>query len=372
MTMTTMPPHSGASALLVARARAAVAAAPAPAATGPAPRGPAFALSATGAGGAIHLRAKPGRVLHGAVVVRNLSGRTVTVRLQPAAISNASNGNASYVTTRRVGAGRWLRLATGAVQLRPKAARRVAFSIAVPAGARGASYYAGIVAVNAAEVAAAAHPKTRKGTGFSFSRISRQALPITIRLPGPLTRRLTLRSVKLDVQPVGAGLMLGLLPKGTVLMQDAKVKLRVSRGKRTILRNASTLGQLFPDSKLDYRIAWNGLPTKGSYRVKGVIRPRGAKPIFIDRMINFTPATAKELKRVMPPAAAQPEPAAPGLPMWVWLALTSAAVLLTVLAFAFWRFARRSRQPVEPPPLRATAPQPDADEQDDRYHRTAA
>jgi hypothetical protein len=126
-------------------------------------------------------------------------------------------------------------------------------------------------------------------------------------------------------------------------MQDAKVRLRVSRGKRTILRNASTLGQLIPDSKLDYRLAWNGRPTKGSYRVKGVIRPRAAKPIFIDRMIAFTPAKATQLKEQAPPVA--DAPSTNNTPPWVWLALAGGAGLLLALLLVIWKLARRRPEP---------------------------
>jgi len=250
--------------------------------------------------------------------------------------------------------------------------------VRIPQSARGASHYAGIVAVDAAELAAAKAPgkRAKGGAGFTISRINRQAVPITIRLPGPLTRKLTLRSVKLDVSAAGAGLVLGLLPRGTVLMQDAKVKLRVSRGSKTILRNASALGQLIPDSKLDYRIAWTGRPTEGDYLVRGVIRPKGAAPVYINQTVNFTPAKVKELKRETPPVAQAAQANDAGLPMWVWLALTGGGALLLGLSLAIWRLARRARavqQPIgeSPPPLRAVTG-PRANDQDERHDRTAA
>jgi len=338
-------------ALLASLAFAASAAAPAtaappstakaPATTAPA-KAPAFALSADHPSGALRLRGAPGRVLHGAVRVRNVSRRNVSVRLQAADVRNAVNGNADYATTGLSQAGRWLSLSATTVRLTPGASRRIAFAVRVPKRAGGGSAYAGIVAVDAAELAGANALRKAKGskrTSFSFSRINRQALPITIRLPGPVTRKLTLRDVKLDVQPAGAGLVLGLMPRGTVLMQDAKVKLRVSRGKRTILRDSSALGQLFPDSKLDYRIAWNGRPTEGSYRVKGFIRPRAAAPVYIDEMVKFTPAKVKELKRETPPVATAP--GTNSMPGWVWIALAGGATLLLALLLAVWKLARR-------------------------------
>ena len=333
-------------AMLAALALAATAATPATAAAPPASKPAAFALSPLGGTGALRLRGTPGRLLRGTVRVRNLTGHPVTVRLRAADIRNAANGNADYVTTGLSQTGRWLHLTASTVHLAAHTARHVAFTVSIPAQTRGAVHYAGIVAVDASELATAKAPRKRstKRTGFSFSRINRQALPITIRLPGPLKRKLTLRNVKLDVQPAGAGLMLGLQPRGSVLMQDAKVRLRVSRGTRTILKHASTLGQLFPGSKLDYRIAWKGQPTEGSYRVKGVIRPRAAKPVYIDQSVKFTPAKAKELKRETPPVATAP--GAGTTPPWVWIALAGGAALLLALLFVIWKLARR--RPVAP------------------------
>ena len=370
-------PYPGAVVLLASLALAAFAAAPASAAPAPAaPKAATFGLSAVGQSGALRLRSAPGRTVRGAVLVRNVSRRPIVLRLQPADIANATNGNADYITARRSAAGRWVRLAAATVRLAPKASRKVPFSVRIPAGTRGASHYAGIVAFDAADVTAAARATKRKGTSFTISRITRQALPITLRLPGPLTRKLTLRSVRIKVDPAGAGLILGLRPGGTILTQSAPVKLRVSRGARTTFRHASTLGQLFPNDSFDFRIPWVGRPTEGDYLVRGVIRPKGAAPVYINQTVTFTPAKVKELKRETPPVA-EPAPAkAAGLPMWVWLALTGGGALLLVLLFAIWRLARRARaarQPVvEPPPPLREATGPITDDEYARHDRNAA
>jgi len=165
------------------------------------------------------------------------------------------------------------------------------------------------------------------------------------------------------------------MPRGTILMQNAKVKLRVSRGKATILHNDSTLGQFFPGSKLDYRMAWNGRPTEGDYLVKGGIRPKGAAPVSINQSITFTPAKVKELTRETPPVAEVAQAREAGLPMWVWLVLAGAAALLLALSLAVWRLARRGRRTVEAPvpaPLIHRLPDPASHDQDDRHDRTAA
>jgi hypothetical protein len=332
----------GATVLQAALALAALAAAPASAvARSPSPV--AFAVSAVGSGSSIRLHGSPGRVLHGAVLVRNLSLHRVTVILQTADVENASSGNADFVTTRLHHAGRWLQLSSGAVHLAPDATQRVVYAVRIPATATGASHYAGIVATNAADLVSPAARGKSTGRAFSFYRINREALPLTIHLPGPLTRSLSLRSVKLIVQPIGAGLVLGLLPGGTELTEGAQVNLRVLRGARTILTNASALGQLFPTGSLDYRIAWPRRPTPGTYRVVGTISPKGSAVIKIDQTIAFADANARKLTQVTPTVPGAPSS---GVPVWVWIALGIAAALLIALLVTVYRLSRRPRAAV--------------------------
>jgi hypothetical protein len=334
--------HAGALALMVSLALAAPAAAPAAATAPAAAKPPTFSLSTAGTSGAPRLQAVPGQVVGGAVRVRNLSSHPVTVVLQPADIGNAVNGGADFLTTALSQNGRWLHLDATSVHLAPHAAQQVAFTVSIPASTSGASHYAGIVAIDAADLAAAAAAAARRKstkTTFTISRINRQALPITIRMPGPLTRSVSLRSVKLTVDPV-ATLMLGLLPAGTVLIQNATIDLKVLRGTRTIFTYKSTLGQLFPDTPLNYRVPWQGTPTTGTYRVVGVFRPKDAAAVNIDTTVNFTAANAATLKRVTPPVAGAPST---GLPIWVWIALGIAAALLIALLVTVYRLSRRPR-----------------------------
>ncbi len=288
------------------------------------------------------MHSAPGHVLHEAVSVRNLTSHPISVRLQPAEIENASNGNAAYVTTPLKGAGRWLHLSTRSVSLAGHGAKRVPFTVDIPAGATGASHYAGIVGINAAELATAVVTRDHKGGTFAFHRINRQALPLTVRLPGPLSRHLALGSVRLSVQPAGAAVVLRLLPGGSQLIEGARVKLRVLRGTHTVFTYSGSLGQLFPNDRLDYRVAWKGRPTTGTYRVEGVIRPQGAAAIAVNRTITFTAAKTNQLIHETPPVAT---PATTGIAGWVWIALGIAAALLLLLSGTVYKLARRSAKP---------------------------
>ncbi len=182
--------QAGVAALLTALALAATAAAPALAAPAHAASAPTFVLSGGVGGGGMLLHGHPGQTLYGSVEVHNLTARRIEVILQAADIRTAGNGNAAYSTVKLSLAGRWLKLASGRVDLGPYGSDRVTFSVAVPPGTSGASHFAGIVGSNAAEVAAAARRKghAAKSPAYAISRVSRQAVPITVRTPGPLTR----------------------------------------------------------------------------------------------------------------------------------------------------------------------------------------
>jgi hypothetical protein len=334
--------HAAAMAPLALLALAAFAAAPA-AAAAPAQPAVAFALSPAAAGSSIRLNGSPGRVLHGAVLVRNLSDDAVTVILERADIQNASNGNANYVTTPVAATGRWLRLGAARVRLAAHASQQVTYTISIPADAAGGSHYAGIVAINAADLITPAVRGKSKGRAFTIYRVSRQALPLTVRLPGQLSRGLALRSAGVSAEPIGAGLVLGLLPEGNELTEDATLNLRVLRGERTIFTYASTLGQLFPGSAVNFRIPWHGTPTAGAYHLIGTIRPAGSAVIHINRTIQFTPRGAAQLNRVTPPTAQQ---RTAGVPGWVEIVLALGAMLLIGLSLAVWKLSRRARPAV--------------------------
>jgi hypothetical protein len=322
----------------LALAASAAAAAPALAA-GTRPQLAVFALSPVGTPGAVLLHGAAGRTLRGSVSVRNLSRNRISVRLQRADIANASNGNASYITAGVRHTGRWLHLQTGTVGLAAHATRRVGYTIRIPRGTTGASHYAGIVAVNAAELAEAhAHPRHSQHS-FNFHRIDRQAIPITVRMRGPLVRRLTLGSVRLSVKPVGAAVLLGLAPGGSDLIESTAVKLHVLRGRHAVFSTNTTLGQLFPGAPLAYRIPWKGRPAAGSYRVVGTIRPQGARVIHVNASLTVSGAKAKQLAQGT--AAATQQQAATSIPGWIWIALTLAAVLLIVVPLFVWKHARR-------------------------------
>ncbi len=337
--------RAGTMALLAMLALAATAAAPARAAA-PASGGATFALHAADESGRVQLSGRAGSVLTSAVRVHNLTGQPISIVLQAAGIKTASNGNADFVTRDLTPAGRWVTLQSNLVRLAPFATMRVPFTVSVPEGTRGAYHYAGVIAVNQAELSSAAttaaHASGETAAG-TIHHINREAVPVIVRLPGPISRILVLHKVAISVSPAGAGLTVGLLPGGSTLIERATVDLHVLRDSTTLFSYSGTMGQLFPGFGLNYRIPWQGKPTPGSYQVVGWIRPQGAPAIHIDQTIQFTEAKAQKLKRETP--AAPGPPASGGIPWWVWLVLAAAAAAVLGLTVAVRKLSRRPAAP---------------------------
>jgi hypothetical protein len=158
-----------------------------------------------------------------------------------------------------------------------------------------------------------------------------------------LIRNVSGRLVTVILRAAGAGLVLGPLPGGTELIESARIKLRVLRGDHTIFNYVSTLGQLFPDAPLEYRIPWKGQPTPGSYHVLGVIYPQGTAAVKINQAVEFTAAKTTQLEHATPPTA---QPLTSSLPGWVWVVLAAGAAVLITLSVAVWKLARRPSRAV--------------------------
>ena len=137
--------------------------------------------------------------------------------------------------------------------------------------------------------------------------------------------------------------MLGLLPGGTELTQARAGEADAScAGPARSSSHAWASGSCSPSSGLNYRIAWPGRPTPGTYRVVGTIRPQGSAVININQTIGFTAAKAAQLKREAPPVAGAPA-AHSGTPIWVWIALAVGAAVVIALSIAVWKLTRRPR-----------------------------
>lgn len=223
------------------------------------------------------------------------------------------------------------------------------------------------MAVDVADLAPSAPGAAVSGRRtITIRRVSRLAQPVTIRLPGKLTRALALGRADIDDRSTGPALDLKLRPTGNVLIEDADLRLRVLRQARTVFTHAQTLGQLFPGSPVALRIPWDGKLQPGPYRVLGIVRPAGAPVVRIDTVVALRPATP--LPTTTPGAVEEPVPgSAVELPAWLRAALGGVALTLLVLAVAVAALWRRSRRhaatPAAVPAAVPAAPAPEPEPQ---------
>jgi hypothetical protein len=223
------------------------------------------------------------------------------------------------------------------VHLAAHASALVGFRTAVPVGAGAGEHYAGIVAVDAAEAAVAAAPSHRRGV--SIHHLTRLALPVKVTVPGALVHHVSLKGMTFGVDAAGSKLRLALVNDGTIITRATTIRLAVSSGGRKLFSVDQALGDFLPGTAIAFPVAWRGALARGTYDVSGVIQPRHAPAIQVDRKVTFTPALGRQLKdRSGQTAATVPSS---GPPLAIWLALGAALAVAAFAATAYLRLRRR-------------------------------
>lgn len=189
--------------------------------------------------------AQPGEQTSGRVRIENLSGSPRTIRLTTSDLVTADTGGASFPAEAPKAVGTWLELDRAKVHLSPGAHAIVGFRAVLPSTAEPGEHYAGIVAVDAADAAAAERPA--QGEGVEIRHLARLALPVRLTVPGPLTRRLALTDMQFTVDASGSSLRVELQNAGNqspvTPSRDPRSSVRLLRGRaacRGPLRRART------------------------------------------------------------------------------------------------------------------------------------
>jgi hypothetical protein len=287
----------------------------------------------------LRFQAKPGATITGHVRVQNLAARPRTVRLAASDLVTADTGGPSFPAATPNAIGTWLKLDRDEVRLTAHAGTTVAFRARVPAQTKPGEHYAGIVAVDAAQADAARKPAKARGR-VSVHQLARLALPVRLTVPGPLSTRLALTKLRFGVDASGSSLRIGLRNAGNQIIRQTAIDLEVTtQDGRSLLEIREDVSDFITGSEISYPAAWRGPLKRGSYRVTGVIRPRGGPPLRVDQTIAFTPKLADKLKRKTG------RPAAPndGQAIWMWVALAMALTAACVITVAYLRLRRRLR-----------------------------
>jgi hypothetical protein len=300
------------------------------------PAHPGFSVAPLGKP-SLRFAAQPGDTIIGRVRVQNLGARSRTVQLSASDLLTADSGGPSFPATPPEGIGRWLKLGRDNVRLPAHGGVTISFRAIVPADATAGEHYAGIVALDIAEAAAARAPSMARGV--SVRHLTRLALPVRLTVPGALVARLALTEIRFGVDASGSSLRVGLRNDGNRIIRATDIDLRVGKDGRRLLSIHDEIRDFIPTAAISYPTAWRGQLRRGVYRVTGVVRPDGGAPIHVDQQVSFTPKLADQFKRQTGMTAAPGD----GQPMWIWTALAAALALATAATLAHVRLRRRLR-----------------------------
>jgi len=309
-----------------------IAAAPAAAQARKDPLG--FSIEAVGLPSFFRYDARPGQTVRGAVRVRNIASGPRVAYLRAVDARTAATGGLEYGDQSRPPAatGRWIRLAARTVRLPGGASQEVPFSVRVPPGTRAGDHVAGIVAFGRQP------RRQRRGRRFQLRFVSRLAIAVQIRVPGPRRTREEFRDADIQILPSGASLGLKIANTGNTLIRQTTGRVTVSaRGRRLFTRRVR-IDSFLPETEIVHPVPWRGTPVQGDYRVTGVLRPRGGPPVEIDTEASFGRERIREFRE----ETGRPAVEAQGTSPWLVAALGAAVLAVAALAVAYLRLRRRA------------------------------
>ena len=300
---------------------------------------PTFELSPTTKDSYPRFVARPGQTVRGAVRLHSRSAKRQTVRLQALDLVTAHTGGIEFASGRPHATGAWLKLQRHDVALPPRATRVIRFTARVPSGAAPGQHYAGIVAIDRAQLRRANAPASK--AGVVLRAVTRIALPVRFRLPGAAGRGVAARRLAFAADATGSRLDLDLRSTGRLLIRETKVDLHVAElGGRKLFRHRATLSEFVPKTTIRYPIAWRGTPKPGVYRLTGTVKPKNGAVVHVDKTVRFGKPEAKKVQQ-MEAVAPSDRADAGGPPLMLIIALGAALLLAIVACAAYLRLRRR-------------------------------
>jgi hypothetical protein len=304
-----------------------------PAQAAPAPLG--FGIQAVGHRAYFDFDASPGKTVGGRLLLTNTTpGVAKTVYLRPADVATAATGGLDYGRQGRRpgGTGRWLRLSRTRVRLAAGGAVEIPFSARVPKGAGAGDHFAGILAFGGGA------REARTGSSrFRLRLVSRMAIAVRFRVPGPRVARVELRSAELEVTPTGASLGLKLANSGNALVPKTVGRVTVLQDGKALFVREVRVDAFVPGTEITYPVPWAGKPVEGEYEVRGTLRPEGSAPVKVHDDLEFGGKRIREFREETGrPASEAKRPSSPVLAL-----LAAALAAVAVLAVAYVRLLGR-------------------------------
>jgi hypothetical protein len=199
----------------------------------------------------------PGSVIHGTAKIVNVSSVAGQAKLFAVDATTGQTSGAVYESegAPRRSVGSWIKLAASTLTLGPHQGAQVAFSVAVPAGARGGQYLGGLVV---APVKPTSTSTSKHGSHTFHVNVQEIAVvAVEVNLPGKLVHRLGITGVGASGRPGYQTVLVGLADTGNSLLKG-NGKLVVTRGARTVLSQTFPLDTMVPDTSIDYPVYVRG------------------------------------------------------------------------------------------------------------------
>lgn len=280
---------------------------------------------------------RAGASVRGTLRIQGLTPGAKTIQVSPVDVTTASTGGLQYGDGSPSGEGRWLKLAVRRVRLSGAGSASVPFTVRVPAGARSGDHFVGIIALDRRILS-----RVPNGRGAIRLRlIPRLAMTVQLRLPGPRTSELAVGGAKIEVAPSGASLAFPVSNPGNTLIPASTGDISVTQGGLPLFTRTFDLAAFVPDTRISYRVPWEGRPVEGTYRVKGELQPAGAAAIAFDQTVTFSGNAISTFRRETGRAAT----ASSGTPGLLIGALVLAVVAAAGFGVAYARMRRRLKSP---------------------------
>jgi len=312
--------------------------------------------------GYLELEATPGSTVRSALLLTNPGSEPVKVVLRRQDADSAATGGLQYEDPKSGGTGRWITAIGDAIEVPPGEGVRVPVSARIPEDARAGDHFAGLIAYNAADLARVKREES-SANGRQLRFISRFAVAVRFKVPGPAQAELAAGEVSIETTPSGAALVVDLVNRGRLLIPSAKGRVTVERDGEELFSAPVDVRSSIPDSRIGYRIPWRGTPAQGIYRVTGFVHPSRGDAITIDQTVEFGRKQGERFAT----ESGRPVPGRTGTNPWLWRIPAALAALIALgLLVALLRRRPRpagsrtapQRPPsFEPPPFAAQSPQ---------------
>jgi len=295
---------------------------------------PGFAISAVDTDSYFRYRVRAGQPRRGTIRLVNLSRRSLTVLVRAADVTTAATGGLEYGSAPPSGDGRWLKLDRSRVRLPGRGARNVGFRVRVPPTATPGDHFAGIVALNQRDVRTTRRRRSRRRLQLRF--LPRLAIAVQATLPGGHARELRPGNAGVEVTPSATNATLLVRNTGDRLINGTSGDLTLLQGATPLVRHRVSLDSFVPDTQITLRVPFKGTPARGTYTLRGTLRPKGGEPVRVDETIRFGDRAVSELHRETGREAKDGS-----VPVLILTVLGAALLLLVATVAALLRRQRR-------------------------------